>query len=109
MTCWSAVRPGRLHIRQIGPANDDGVADFNVVGDVFRLSGAAFAGLGPGSIFAAVFVIGKHALDDSDQIIYDKASGDLLFDADGVGGAAALRFATVTPGTALTADDFIVV
>jgi Ca2+-binding RTX toxin-like protein len=94
---------------QLGPANDDHIADFNAVDDVFRLSGAVFAGLAPGPIFAAVFVAGKHALDDSDQIIYDKASGDLLFDADGVGGAAALRFATVTPGTALTADDFTVV
>ncbi|TIT84358.1 MAG: calcium-binding protein, partial [Mesorhizobium sp.] len=65
-------------------------------------------GLSAGPLFAAVFTVGSEAIDDSDHIIYD-ATGALLFDQDGAGGAAAVQFATVDPGTWLTADDFFVV
>ena len=65
-----------------------------------------FVGLTSGPLFGAVFVVGKHAIDDSDRIVYDQASGDLLFDVDGAGGTAAVKFATVNPGTTVTADDF---
>ena len=79
------------------------------VDDLFRLDRSVFAGLiSAGPLFGAEFVIGRHAVDDSDRIVYDKASGDLLFDADGAGGAAAVKFAAVDPGTSLTADDFAV-
>jgi Ca2+-binding RTX toxin-like protein len=33
----------------------------------------------------------------------------LLFDVDGVGGAAAVQFATLSTGLALTAADFVVI
>ncbi|RWF89223.1 MAG: calcium-binding protein [Mesorhizobium sp.] len=93
----------------LGPANYDRIEDFNALDDVFWLDSSAFAGLSAGSLFAAVFVVGKHAIDDSDHIIYDRESGDLLFDVDGAGGAAAVKFAAVDPGTFLTVDDFFVV
>ena len=93
----------------LGPANYDRVAGFNALDDVFRLNGSVFVGLQAGPLSAAYFVAGKHAVDDSDHIIYDKATGDLLFDADGVGGMAAVKFAAVDPGISITADDFIVV
>jgi Ca2+-binding RTX toxin-like protein len=73
-----------------------------------RLDGSVFTGLQAGPLSAAFFVAGTHALDDSDHIIYDSATGNLLFDADGAGGVAAVKFAVVDPGTLLTADDFIV-
>ena len=82
----------------LGPANDDSVDDFSALDDVFRLDSTVFVGLAAGPLFAAVFVAGTHAIDDGDRIVYDEASGDLLFDADGVGGAAALKFAAVAPG-----------
>ena len=92
-----------------GLANDDRILDFNPVDDLFRLDRSAFAGLiSAGPLFGAEFVVGRHAVDDSDRIVYDKASGDLLFDADGAGGVAAVKFAAVDPGTSLTADDFAV-
>ncbi|RWH78852.1 MAG: calcium-binding protein [Mesorhizobium sp.] len=92
----------------LGPANYDRIEDFNALDDVFWLDSSAFVGLSAGSLSAAVFVVGKHAVDDSDHIVYDKQTGDLLFDVDGAGGAAAVKFAAVDPSTFLTVDDFFV-
>jgi len=93
----------------LGPANYDSIADFNAQDDVFRLDSSVFVGLSAGPLFGAVFAIGKTAIDDSDHIIYDDATGDVLFDVDGAGGASAVKFAAVSPGTWLTADDFFVI
>ncbi len=92
-----------------GLANDDHIDDFDAVDDVFRLDGSVFTGLASGELSASNFVIGKHAVDGNDLIVYDKATGDLFYDADGAGGAAALRFASVQPGTVVTATDFVVI
>jgi Ca2+-binding RTX toxin-like protein len=40
---------------------------------------------------------------------YNSAPGALLFDADGLGGAAGIQFATLSTGLALTSADFVVV
>ncbi|WP_192179418.1 Ig-like domain-containing protein [Mesorhizobium amorphae] len=93
----------------LGPANHDTIDDFNALDDMFRLDSSVFVGLSAGPLFAAVFALGNKAIDDSDHILYDDATGALLFDVDGVGGAAAVQFATVRPGISLTADDFFVV
>ena len=92
----------------LGPANYDSIDDFSAPDDMFRLDSSVFVGLSAGPLLAAVFAVGKKAIDDSDHIIYDDATGDLLFDVDGAGGAAAVKFAAVAPGTSLTADDFFV-
>ena len=46
------------------------------------------------------------AIDGNDFIIYNSATGELFYDADGSGAGAQVRFATVTAGTALTASEF---
>lgn len=91
----------------LGRANVDRISDFRSADDVFRLDSSVFVGLAAGALDAQAFVIGKAAIDADDCIVYDKASGALLFDMDGVGGAAAVRFATVDRGTSLAADDFL--
>lgn len=51
-------------------------------------------------------VAGTAAADASDRIVYDSASGAIYFDADGLGGADQVRFATVAVGASVAADDF---
>jgi Ca2+-binding RTX toxin-like protein len=94
--------------------NVDEITDFNVADDTIVLENAVFTTFAvPGNLArdltAAEFVIGTAAQDASDRVIYNNATGVLLYDADGVGGAAAIRFAEVTPGLALTHLDFLVV
>jgi serralysin len=89
--------------------NVDHVRDFDPRSDRFVLDDAAFAGIGPlGRLAAAAFHLGGAAGDAGDRVIYDAATGRLWFDADGSGAGAAVQFASVTPGTALTAHDFVI-
>lgn len=89
--------------------NKDTITDFNVVADTIRLENAIFTGLAAGTLVASAFHTGTAAADSLDRIIYNKTTGALLFDKDGLGGAAAVQFATVTPNLALTNADFFIV
>ena len=93
--------------------NVDEITDFNVVDDTINLDNAVFTGIssnvGFGTLRAEQFVIGAAAQDAQDRIIYDSATGALFFDVDGTGAAAAIQFAEVAPGLALTNLNFLVV
>ena len=89
--------------------NVDAITDFNVADDTIQLDNGIFDGLALGTLSADEFVIGTVAQDAQDRILYDNATGALFFDIDGMGGAAAVRFATVGVGLALTSVDFLVV
>ena len=91
-----------------GPENVDRILDFRSVDDVFRLDSSVFDGLEAGALDAESFVIGTAAVDGNDRIVYDRNSGALLFDADGYGGAAVIRFAIVTGGISVAAEDFLI-
>jgi len=93
----------------LGATNIDRIVDFNVAADTIRLENAVFTGLSAGTLGAAAFFAGAAAHDSSDRILYNAASGALSFDKDGLGGAAAVRFATVGTGLALTNADFLIV
>jgi serralysin len=91
-------------------ANLDHITDFNVADDTIRLDQTIFSSsLGLGTLAGSQFVIGPAASDANHRIIYDSASGDLLYDSDGTGASAAIRFAQVSTGLALTNSDFFVV
>ena len=90
----------------LGGGNVDTIKDFVVRDDDIGLARAIFGNLGVEDLDPNAFVVGKAALDASDRIIYDKAAGALLFDADGAGGAAAIQFAVISPNLGITADDF---
>lgn len=91
----------------------DRVADFAPGQDVLAMAAANFVGLPAGALAAAHFV--AHAANTATaaagvpQFIYNIAAGALFFDADGLGGAAALRLAVLTGAPALSAADIVLV
>lgn len=93
-----------------GSGNVDTITDFSVVYDTIRLENAVFTALGgTGTLTSGAFYKGAAAHDPSDRIIYDSATGALSYDADGNGAGAAIRFAQLTKGLALTNADFLVI
>ena len=92
-----------------GPGNVDRILDFSVADDAIWLARYAFAGLGPnGTLSPDAFRQGAAAADSDDRILYDEATGRIAYDSDGSGAGAAVLFAIVSAGTALTHADFII-
>jgi Ca2+-binding RTX toxin-like protein len=96
-------------------SNVDRVYDFNPKHDSFHVDNAVFTKLGSGSVTrpkkvtADMFVKGKAAQDQEDRIIYDKNTGALYYDKDGIGGSGQVKFATLNKGLKLTYHDFFVI
>lgn len=92
----------------LGSANVDTIADFSAASDTIFLDRDIFTGFAAnGTLDAAAFRAGTAAADADDRILYDAATGEIRYDPDGAGGAAAVLFATVAAGTALTNADFV--
>jgi serralysin len=87
--------------------NADTITDFLINVDDIVLSQAIFAGISA-TLDATEFQIG--AADSTlDRIIYNQATGQLFYDSNGNGAGGSTLFATVTAGTALTINDFVMV
>jgi len=93
----------------LNAGNIDSILDYSVADDVIGLDDAVFAGLALGTLSAAAFRVGSAAGDADDRIIYNSATGALFFDADGNGAGAAVQFATLQAGLALTSSEFTVI
>lgn len=96
--------------------NVDEVIDFNVMDDTMQLSKTIFTTIGAGSaagiaLDSTMFNSGAFnvAQDASDRIIYNSSTGDLYYDKDGTGAAAAIKFAHLDTGLSLTHADFSVI
>ena len=90
--------------------NTDKINDFNVQHDQIELSLAAFAVFGSiGALGHTQFALGAVATTANQHILYDPATGNLAYDANGAGGTAAVVFAHLDPGLALTNLDFSLV
>ena len=93
--------------------NVDRIADFAVAADHIELDRAVFSALSAGGLAGSAFAKGAGlvaAADGTDRIIYDTSTGNLYYDADGVNGAAAIKFATLTSAPAdVTAANFLIV
>jgi serralysin len=87
----------------------DVIDDFSVVDDTILLENAIFTVLAAGGLAAAAFTTGAAATTAAHRILYNSANGQLLYDADGNGAGAAIHFATLDTGLAITAADFVVV
>jgi Ca2+-binding RTX toxin-like protein len=91
-----------------GARNVDILSDFAASDDTIMLGRGIFTGIGgDGRLGAGAFHAGASAADAGDRILYDAATGKIFYDGDGAGGAAAILFARVDPGTALSHADFI--
>jgi len=86
----------------------DTIRNFVPGQDVIKLTAGDFAGLGQGVLPATAFFTGSSAHDGDDRIVYDPALGDLYFDPDGSGPAAAVRFVHLQPGLDLSSGDFLI-
>lgn len=73
--------------------NVDKIVGYSTADDSFRLDDAVFSSLNKGVLAASFFRIAPAAADADDHIIYNRATGDLFYDADGNGGDGQIRFA----------------
>jgi beta-glucanase (GH16 family) len=87
----------------------DHITDFLPVDDTIRLDNAVFTALTTRKFSSGAFYSGPAAHDATDRIIYDPETGALLYDSDGTGPAAAVQFAELGNGLAVTARDFYIV
>jgi hypothetical protein len=93
----------------LGSSNIDRLSGFSVSQDRIELDHAIFTELGShGALNPAFFHSGTQAADGSDHIIYSSHTGSLFYDPDGTGAAHQVHFATLAPGLALHAADFLV-
>ena len=88
--------------------NLDRVMDFIAADDSFLLDHRVFRGLTGAVLSDPAFFQGGAAHDASDRIIYNDVNGSLLFDIDGKGGQAAVKFAQISAGLTLSNVDFLI-
>lgn len=95
----------------IGAGNLATITGFAHGQDHFNLDNAIFTQLGAeGALGAGAFVSGAAALDANDRIIFNAATGNVSYDADGSGAGAAVVFAKMQNlGVALDHTDFMIV
>jgi Ca2+-binding RTX toxin-like protein len=100
----------RFSNRPNATTNRDTITDFSIAqGDRIELENAVFTALPTtGPLAASAFLIGTAATTASQRILYDNATGELSYDSDGNGAAAAVAFGTLTPGLLLTSSQFSV-
>lgn len=88
----------------------DVITDFVAVDDTISIENGVFTALTAGALAATAFAVGTAATTAAHRIIYNQATGALLYDADGTGATAAVQFATLaSKPTGLTAADFIII
>ncbi len=81
----------------------DTITDYSVNSDTIQLENAVFKALTvSGTLAASHFKIGPKALDANDYVIYNSATGALIYDADGNGAGTAVQIATLVSGLNMT-------
>jgi Ca2+-binding RTX toxin-like protein len=94
-------------------ANVDHITDFAAVDTINLENDDIFTALTTnGTLAASAFYSAAGATsahDSTDRIVYNTMTGALFYDADGVGGTAAIQFAVLDNHTAITNADFVVI
>jgi Ca2+-binding RTX toxin-like protein len=93
----------------LGPSNMDTIEDFVVWQDKIALSAGVFKVSPSGPyINADSFKTGTAATTVMHRVIYNSSTGELFYDADGVGAAAGqIKFAQLQAGLYLTHQNFV--
>ena len=82
---------GKDTFKFITASHADTITDYDVANDTIQLENAVFTALTTkGTLAVSQFIIGTHALDANDFIIYNNLTGALQYDADGSGSVAAI-------------------
>jgi len=90
--------------------NLDTILDFTSGIDRIALDDSIFAAFaGQSTVASSALYIGGAAHDADDRLIYDSASGTLMYDSDGAGVGTAQAFAVLSAGLSLTEHDFLIV
>lgn len=93
-----------------GAGNVDTITDFSAVFDYLLIENSVFtAATATGLLSSSMFRSGTAAADADDIFVYDQATGQLFYDADGNGAGASQQFVQLTAGTALTAADIFII
>jgi serralysin len=94
----------------LGASNVDTINDLDAAaGETIYLSRDVFLNIRTHElgIFDNAFTKGTAATSDTHRLIYNPSTGDLFYDADGVGGAAQVKFAVLAKDlVALSAQNF---
>jgi len=90
-------------------ANADTIRDFAHGVDRIEFAKSAFAALSGSAVDPAAFHLGTAAATADQHIIYDRATGSLYYDADGVGGQAQVQVALLSTRPVLDAGDLFVI
>jgi VCBS repeat-containing protein len=95
---------------RLGKGEVDTIQGFNPWQDRILLDSAIFKSAGGrGALDSNAFQWGDKAFGTEARVLYNFASGALLYDADGSGSAAAVKFAKVDPWLWLTYDNFRII
>ncbi|MFZ2725311.1 MAG: proprotein convertase P-domain-containing protein [Methylococcaceae bacterium] len=91
-------------------ANADSITDFKVVDDTIQLKNTIFKALTiKGVLSPDNFVTATAAVDNNDYVIYNKANGAVLYDADGNGAIASVLITIIGANLGVSNADFVVV
>jgi subtilisin family serine protease len=96
---------------KLGSTNVDQIVNFSAFDDTIWLGMNTFSAFTTsGRIADEAFNFGSTATQSDDRIIYNKQTGALLYDPDGLGGVAGIQFARLTGlMDPLSASDFYVI
>ena len=92
-------------------SNIDAIYDFSRGSDLIGLSADVFSDFSLGELSKNEFFSARgavEALTASQRIIFNRDTGDLYYDADGVGGVDAVKIASLYGVHKLTVDDFVI-
>jgi Ca2+-binding RTX toxin-like protein len=94
----------------LGISNIDRIEDFATGIDQMLLDNDIFTAIGPvGALGAGKFHIGPAAASAGHRIIYDPATGNLYYDANGNAVGSSVQFATLDTLLTPVASDFLVI